>query len=166
MQEIAKIDEMLLEKIIKVPALRDFGRAALQGLLQLSKIRMYDPGEAIIVEGTLDSWIYFLLSGKAVIMKDNKEVGQLSHRGDVFGEMGVIDGSVRSASVLAEEDCVCLAIDISYIEFLSDKNKVINWRGFAELLVRRLRRTTEEMVRCRDEVTRLKEELKKVSGRK
>jgi CRP-like cAMP-binding protein len=93
-----KESEELIQKLRGIPALRSFDEKDLKGVLNLSKIRKYEPEELIIAEGQHDNWVYFLVSGKVRIVKDNKELSVLDGRGDVFGEMGVIDGSARSAS--------------------------------------------------------------------
>lgn len=62
----------------------------LKGMLRLSKIRKYDPEELIIEEGTNDSWVYFLVSGKVRVVKHGVEINILDQAGEVFGEMGII----------------------------------------------------------------------------
>ena len=74
--------------------------------------------------------------------------------------MGVIDGSARSASVYAIDETVCLAIDASYIDRLSGNGKLafcyILFRVFAECLANRLRLTDEELIKAKEEITRLR----------
>ncbi len=53
-----------IQKLLAIPALKNFETKSLQKLLRLSKIREYENGELIIEEGDLDPWLYFLLSGK------------------------------------------------------------------------------------------------------
>ena len=143
-----------IQRLRRMPTLDAFKEEDLKGLLQLSKIRKYDPGELILEEGALDSWIYFLVSGKVRISKHSEDIGVLNRTGDVFGEMGIIDGSPRSASVYAEEETVCLATDASYIDRLSGREKVafcyILYRIFSEILANRLRLTSEELIKVRE----------------
>jgi len=143
------------ERLRRMPNLDDFPEERLKGLLQLSKIRKYEPGELILQEGHLDSWIYFLISGKVRIVKHEEELGILDRTGDVFGEMGIIDGSPRSASVAAIDETVCLATDFSYIDRLTGDDRVAFWyvlyRVFSEMLANRLRLTSEELIRVKEE---------------
>ena len=80
--------------------------------------------------------------------------------------MGIIGGTVRSASVQAIEKTVCLATDISVIDKMPKEKrsdiKYIIFRSFAEILANRLRETTAELIKCRDEVERLKKKLSNV----
>ena len=113
-----------VQKLGQMPTLEPFGEEDLKGLLRLSKIRKYEPGELILEDGFYDCWIYFLVSGKVRVVKHGEELRILSRTGDVFGEMGTIDGSPRSASVYAVNETVCLATDASHIDRLSGNDKL------------------------------------------
>lgn len=157
----------LIQKMRKTPFLSSFEEKDLMELLRMSEIRQYKPGEVILEEGSYGSWIYYLISGKAKVVKKEEEVYVLEKTGDVFGEMGVIDGSARSASVYAVEDTMCLAMDFSFEKFPIDdqeKFKLIIYREFAEILATRLRVTTEELIRTREELVETTEELDALKG--
>lgn len=160
-----KDNKEMIQKLRQIPTLKPFDETALHGALQLSKIRKYNAGELILEEGSYDSWIYFLISGKARIVKQGKELALLTRKGDVFGEMGIIDGSARSASVYAINETVCLVTDASYIDRLSGNDRFafgyVLFRVFAEILAGRLRLTTEELIRAKEEIVRLTSEEKK-----
>ena len=162
--EYLKENKKILTRLKKVPTLKFFNEENLNELMKLSKIRKYNSGEAIIEEGSYDSWIYFLLDGKVSIVKDSKEIRIIHHPGDIFGEMGIIDGSARSASVYAIGETLCLSTDMSYIDRLSGNNKIamayILYKVFAEVLANRLRFTNEELVRAKEKIDRLKGKLK------
>jgi CRP-like cAMP-binding protein len=78
------------------------------------------------------------LDGKVCIVKNDKEIRVIYRSGDIFGEMGIIDGSARSASVYAIDETLCLSTDVSYIDRLSGNNKTamayILYKVFAEFL--------------------------------
>lgn len=143
-----------IERLRKMPSLAEFSEKDLKGILELSKIRKYEPGEVILKEGVFDSWIYFLISGKIKVVKHDESLSVLRRTGDVFGEMGIIDGSPRSASVYAIDETVCLATDSSYIDRLSGNEKIafscILYRIFSEILANRLRLTSEELIRIKE----------------
>ena len=104
--------------------------------------------------------IYFLVSGKIRVVKHDEELSVLRRTGEVFGEMGIIDGSPRSASVYAVDETVCLATDASYVDRLSGHDKIafsyILYRIFSEILANRLRLTSEELIKVKEENERLK----------
>ncbi len=155
-----------LEKLAEMPTLDAFSDERLKEFLQLSKIRNYESGELILEEGLFDSWIYFIVSGKVRIVKQGEELSVLRRIGDIFGEMSIIDGSPRSASVYAAEKTVCLVIDVSYINRLSGNDRIafcyILYRIFAEILATRLRLTSEELIKEKEEIKRLRSASKKV----
>ncbi len=147
-------DSDLLRKMRKIPSLRSLENEGLQALLRLSEIKEFEAGDLILEEGTYAEWIYYLISGKVKIIKKNKTLLTLQNTGDIFGEMGVIDGSERSASVYAVYDTSCIAIDISDLDKYAVKNKFairyIIYREFAEVLAHRLRQTTEELTKAKE----------------
>ncbi len=155
-----KDSEAIIAKLQKIPVLRTMEKEHLQTLLEMSEIREFGPDEQILEEGHYDNWIFYLISGKARIVKDNKELAIIRRTGDVFGEMGVVDGSARSASVFAVEKTVCLCADMSRIEALYGDSKFAFrytvFRGFAQILANRLRMTTGELLHLREELARLK----------
>ncbi|MBN2515971.1 MAG: cyclic nucleotide-binding domain-containing protein [Deltaproteobacteria bacterium] len=152
-------NEELIHYLSQLPSLQSFEEKDLEGLVRMSEVRKYEPGEFIIDEKFNDNWIYFLVSGIVRIVKEGKEIRVLRRRGDIFGEMAVIDGSERSASAYAIDETVCLALDASYMDRLSDTERSvfysILYKTFAEILAERLRLTTEELVRAKEEIDRL-----------
>ncbi len=157
-----KENDHIIQKLARMPALKAFKEENLKELLQLSKVKKFKSGELIFEEGSYASLIYYLISGKARIVKGGKEIAVLRRLGDVFGEMGPLEGSSRSASVYAVDETVCVEIDISNIDrVLGDDMyafRYIIYRGFAEVLAKRLRDTTEELGRTEKELLRLKSE--------
>ena len=106
-----------------------------------------------------DSLIYFLISGKVRVVKHGEDLLVLERTGDVFGEMSIFDASPRSATIYAIDETVCLATDSSYVDKLSGNDKLafcyLLYRLFAEILANRLRSTSEELSKLKEEVRRL-----------
>lgn len=160
--DFLKDSEMIIQKLMKIPAMRALEKEHLQALLDMSEIKEFAPGEQILEEGRFERSIFYLVSGKARIVKNGKELAVIRRTGDVFGEMGVIDGSARSASVFAVDRTVCLQTDMSSVESLYGDSKLAFrytiFRGFAQILANRLRMTSEELLRSREELSRLKQQ--------
>ena len=140
----------IAEDLKIIPVFEPFTQDELQTLLSMSKLRRYKAGEKIIQEGNLDSWVYFLVSGKAEITQKEKTLAVINRPGDIFGEMRFIDNAPRSAAATAKVETVCIAVDGDYVDKLSSKDKVtfgyILYRVISEILVERLRRTTKELM--------------------
>lgn len=146
-----------IQRLMSIQALKHFEIRNLGKLLRLSKIRQYKDGEQIIQEGDMDPWLYFLLSGKIRISKEGEDIGDISRKGEIFGEMRIIDDQIRSASVYAVGDTVCLAVDTSARNRLTSSEEkdeslaflLLLYRIFAEYITARLRLTNEELVRAK-----------------
>lgn len=143
----------MMDSLKTIPVLESFEDQELSRLLEMSKIRKYRAGECIVEEGRSDTWLYFLMYGRIKISKQGKEVAVLRNKGEVFGEMGALDSSRRSASAHAITDTVCLATDIFYLEKLTGNDKLafgyVLYRLLAEILSRRLRQTTDALIKAK-----------------
>lgn len=167
MKETAYIGDnvKLIGQLKKIEQLKGFSDTDLRSFLQLAKLREYEAGEFIIQEGEFDCWIYFLINGKLEIIKKDKIITRLQNPGDLFGEMGVISGSPRSATVrAADTKTLVLGVDSSTVDRkLREKDHslahTVN-RMFADILAARLRRVTEENIKLMDENLTLIERIK------
>jgi CRP-like cAMP-binding protein len=65
-----------------------------------STVAAFNEGQPVIVEGTDADGFYVLLSGHLVATVKGRIVGELSE-GDIFGEMGLLEGGRRAATVSA-----------------------------------------------------------------
>ena len=148
--DFLKGNQRVLNDIKKFEIFEPFQDDELHHLMDMSKIRKYNPGEKIFEQGSADTWLYFLVYGQVRLMKDNQSVILLHRRGDIFGEMGAIECAPRSASAVAVGETVCLATDIYYIEQLTGSDKLafgyVIYRVFSEVLAERLRTTTEALL--------------------
>ena len=152
-----------IQQLMNIPALRKFETAKLGQLLKLSKIRQYEDGECIIQDGERDPWLYFLLSGKVRVEKDGVAIAAIDEVGEILGELRLIDSLSRSASVFAEGNTMCLAVDTTATDRLvpndNRANLLLNlYRMCAEFISMRLRLTNEELVKSKKEIDRLLKE--------
>jgi hypothetical protein len=150
-----------IKKMLSIPALKNFETEKLGKLLRLSKIREYQNGEMIIQEGDIDQWLYFLLSGKVRVEKEGIKLTVIDNIGEIFGEMSLLDGLTRSASVYAEGQVVCLAVDGSGGTGIGSEDQRANlllflYNMIAEYISSRLRITSEELAVARKEIQELK----------
>ncbi len=143
-----------IQRLMDIPALKHFEIRSLAKLLRLSKIREYKDNEVIIREGDRDPWLYFILGGKILIKKKGVEIATLDKKGEIFGEMRIIDSLSRSASAYAVGKTVCLAVDTSSKEKHAgetDRDENVDfllllYRIFAEYMSLRLRLSNEQLV--------------------
>lgn len=149
----------LVEIIRRIPFLRSYSDDQLLDILSLSKMRRFSPGDLITREGEFDSWLYIILSGEVAISSQGTPIATISTPGATIGEMAIIDGEPRSASVSAATEATTLAIDMSVTERMSSAERerfdAIFYRLLAKILVDRLRKTSHELTQARDNIKEL-----------
>jgi len=103
-------DRDLLKKFL--PAVPFFSRLSLHFMDQVLKdftFHRFSSGEVIFRQGDSSSDLYVILGGRVrvTLMSDEGEELVLAEQGegDFFGEISLIDGEPRSATVVAEKDC-------------------------------------------------------------
>ncbi len=155
----------LINKLRGIPTLSAFTKEDLQVLIRFSKLRTYDSGELIIKEGSYDSWLYFIITGSVKVVNWGVDIAVMENLGDIFGEMGIVSETARSASVFAMEETVCLAANASDVENLTGRDKhafgYVLYRLFAQILADRLRVANKEFVKLKGEGEDVKFEWKK-----
>jgi CRP-like cAMP-binding protein len=159
-----KDNEAILKRLRDIALFDALSEKELKELMALSKLRSYGKRESIIREGEYDCWIYFLLSGSVNVVVGERGIRTLSRKGDIFGEMGIIDGSPRCASIVAnEDDTQCLGMDASVLDRISKENEIkalyLIYRVFAEVFSGRLRSAIQENAQLRNENEYLKKQL-------
>ena len=86
----------------------------------------FKKGEDIIKEGDLGDCAYIIEHGSVEVSKvtpqGEKQVLGVLGRSEIFGEMGLIDGLPRSATVTALEDCVMSVCSQETFNNLADHN--------------------------------------------
>ena len=99
-------------------------------------------GAFIVHAGDSTDSLYILLSGRAKVTNVDGEGREIIlawlGQGEFFGEMGLIDGSPRSANVVATEICELLVLSKDAFERCMQDNFQVAQR-LMQILVRRLR---------------------------
>jgi len=104
----------------------------------------FKKGDDIIEEGTLGDCAYIVEQGSVEVSKvtphGEKQVLGVLKKSEIFGEMGLIDGLPRCATVTALENCVMSVCSRETFNSLADHNPESLLPIF-KVLVRRLRST-------------------------
>jgi small-conductance mechanosensitive channel len=101
--------EIDVDLIAKLPLFAPFPVEEARGLSASAVERTFGTGEEVITEGREGTTFYVVVSGKLSVRvgAPPKEIATLE-RGAAFGEMSLLTGEPRSATVVALEDCVLL----------------------------------------------------------
>ena len=102
----------------------------------------FAPGEVIFREGDKADKMYVILSGELEVHLQGMVIDRLT-QGGTFGEMALIDGSPRSATVVAKTGCELAAINEKTFVFLADEMPYFALHTMRNL-VERLRRMNEQ----------------------
>lgn len=91
--------------------------------------RPYEPGETVVRQGDATDAVFIIASGIVTVQlpAKNSAPTRISSLGPgaVFGEMGLIDGSPRSADVVAETDAECWVLSIEALQAFLGENPAI-----------------------------------------
>lgn len=86
-------------------------------------------GDVLTRQGAIAHWLYMIIAGEARVVRDT-EAGERLHLADLgpgqfFGEMGLLTGEPRQATVIAETDIECYRLDKSGLEEIIRKRPEI-----------------------------------------
>jgi CRP-like cAMP-binding protein len=140
--------QRLLHKLAeKVKAFHGLTPAEIGEVLARAEKCTFGPGIAIVKEGNVGSHMYIIIDGEAAVSKQGRggEV-ELARLGapDSFGEMGLADNEVRSATVKAVTDCILVRLSDQVIAARPEIAAKV-YRNIARVLSSRLRAADEAL---------------------
>ena len=121
----------------RVQLFADMDRRQAEQITRLLKVRPFAKGETVIMEGSGGAAFFLIDSGDATVSCKGVHLGTLGP-GDCFGEIALIDGGPRSATVTAATDLVCYGLTFWEFRPLVEGNGAIGWK-LLQALARRLR---------------------------
>ena len=92
-----------------VPLFAELNRRHLNKVAALGRIRRFHDGSPIVRAGAPGDALYIVLDGEVTVRRPGLPELSLG-MGSFFGEMALLDNSVRSATVEAKGPVVCLTI--------------------------------------------------------
>ncbi|MFN0148386.1 MAG: PEP/pyruvate-binding domain-containing protein [Dehalococcoidia bacterium] len=110
-------------------------RKEVEQIGRLLKERRFAKGETVIMEGSGGAAFFLIDSGEATVTIRGEEQTTF-HAGDYFGEMALIDGGPRSATVTAATDLVCYGLTFWEFGPLVQGNGAIGWKLLQEMTKR------------------------------
>jgi small-conductance mechanosensitive channel/CRP-like cAMP-binding protein len=117
------------EALAKVPVFVPLEAAELQALAHECEQISFGRGERIVHQGEPGDAMYVILDGTAIVTitdspGSEREVARLS-RGEFFGEMALLTGEARSASVSAVDDISVIVVHKSALESMLHKRPAL-----------------------------------------
>ncbi len=130
----------LLDKLVVLAESSLFSGMTSEELYPLGQIAVavdLEPGQAAVRQGDPGDAVFVVVSGALEVKKDGRKLREVS-RGAVFGEMALLDGAPRSASVEARTASRVLKIPRAEFDALLDEYPEIA-RGIIRTLIGHLR---------------------------
>jgi pyruvate,water dikinase len=112
-------------------------RRQAEQIRRLLKERRFARGETVIMEGSGGAAFFIVDSGEARVSSKGVELATLGP-GNYFGEVALIDGGPRSATVTATTDLVCYGLTFWEFRPLVERNGTIGWK-LLQALAKQLR---------------------------
>jgi len=125
------------EALARIPL---FAQLSTRQLRKLSKgvvEHAYEPGTTIVREGGRTATLFVVLEGEVKVVRNGRTISR-RRPGEFFGEIAVIDGRPRAASVVAETPIRCLVLEQATLKQLLLTDPRVAW-ALLESLATRLR---------------------------
>jgi CRP/FNR family cyclic AMP-dependent transcriptional regulator len=103
---VAKRGQAVLER---VPLFEDLSKGQLRGVRDLAEEVRYMEGASIVREGEPGDSFYVIVEGQAKVQRGDKTLATLVP-GEFFGEISLLDGGERTATVVSETPMALLEI--------------------------------------------------------
>ena len=156
-----------LERLRAVPLFHDVSARALDRLLAISRRESVPEGTVLFRQGAHGDEMVLLLNGSlrvSVAANGHELCLAIAQPGEVLGEMALIDGAPRSATVVAEEPCDLLVLDRSaFLSLVREEPDIA--LSVMQCLTSRLREVTEQVtdIAHLDVYQRLLHQLRRLS---
>src|SRR5829696_1833155 len=132
------------ESLRSVPLFADLSKRDLKRLVGSMHEKSFASGEEVVTEGDRGIGFFVILDGRARVTRHGEDRGTLS-AGDYFGEMALIDGDDRSATIIADGDLHCAAMTSWHFRPLVREHPDIAW-SLLTALVKRVRAERAQQV--------------------
>lgn len=134
--------------LAQIPFFKEMEMGDLEMFSEKMRVLNMDKGSLIISEGDEGKKIYFIIQGTVTVFRKNYK-GQIEYIYELnapgyFGEMAIMDGGPRSASIEAKTNTVLAELkwdDLKYL--LKDKPEIMCdvFKNIGNVISMRLRRT-------------------------
>lgn len=139
----------ILDRITHVEMLHNLTPSEVQAIIPLLKPLSVEPGVTLCQEGDPGNAMFIILSGEAEIYKGPQLMALLG-AGEMFGEMALLTGEERSASVIARSPMELYELDRGDFDAMLTRSPHLA-SGLSRILARRLRETTQSRAQLREE---------------
>jgi CRP/FNR family cyclic AMP-dependent transcriptional regulator len=150
MGDVEEVEQSPVELLRSVPLFADLEEGELERFSRVAVPRSFPAATRVFHEGDHSDACYIVRDGSFRVTREHSDGRAITLAtlgpGDIFGELAMLDGEVRSASVEAHTDGELLALPAGDVRALLARNPEITVKLVAAL-VRRLRAANERISR-------------------
>lgn len=158
-ESTALTQDEVFSTLMKFSFFQNFSRKLIDQLVQVAVYRVVGRGDALLVQGQLNSNLYILLSGRLGVLVDGIKVAVLDKPGDLVGEMSVISHRPCSATILAESDTELYVLRADELKAKKgpdqDVIELLLYRIYSQVLADKLEMTNQKAKRIEEMNSRL-----------
>ena len=114
-----------------LPLFEGVGKRGLRRIVREAEFAEFNPDDTVVAVGAPPNFFYVILSGEARAWA--RPAAHVLTTGDYFGEMGLLDGAPRSATVAALGELHVMRIGRRAFDDAIDRNPVLARRFLTEL---------------------------------
>jgi CRP-like cAMP-binding protein len=166
-----KVERNIIDVLKEAPVFKELSNREIQNIARIAYQRHYSAGEVIIHEGQNAAGMYIVVDGQAEVTKALED-GKILHLttledSELFGDVGLLDSSPRTATVRATRDSYILGFFRPELLELMNSNprlasKIIFKLG--QILTARFRFIHNEFEKAQAEIGRLKAQITAASS--
>ena len=118
----------LADDLDRVPLFSELNKRQLRKLASCFKERSFGPGRAVVREGHMDGVGFFVIAeGSAAVSVSGATVATIGP-GEYFGEIAMLTGQARAATVTAETPLRCLVMAFWDFRRFAKDNPDVCWK--------------------------------------
>jgi CRP-like cAMP-binding protein len=107
--------------LTKMPVLEGCPPAEVEQIAARAHVMLFESGEVIVPEGEEGLGFYFITDGRVRVLRNGRQIARLG-AGEFFGEVSLLEGTVRNATVVADGPATCIGILRSFFRPLLARN--------------------------------------------
>ena len=148
-QEKATVDQELKE-LQSSTLFSSFEREALVEIVVSTELRSYDEGDIIVTEGEPGSSLFLIVGGSVKVFTRSDDGGNLQLAelgpGDFFGEVSLLSGKPRTATITARTTVTAIEIDRASVDRIAENHPEV-MKVLEDFYERRAKETVEAVIR-------------------
>jgi CRP/FNR family cyclic AMP-dependent transcriptional regulator len=102
-------NKQLMAVLGAVPLFQDLSNKQLRKVVDLAEVARFMAGATLVKQGDIGDSFYVVLTGEAKVVANGRTINRMVP-GDHFGEISLLDGGPRTASVRAETEMTLVII--------------------------------------------------------